>query len=94
MALNLICASLCLKRPLSSACLLSGALQAIVRCANPDQALDIPLTAPGSRSPECDALSTYSMTDLAQHESSRSETDLERNTAEVWSGSKDTTYNC
>ncbi|CAL5226049.1 g8861 [Coccomyxa viridis] len=68
--------------------------KAIVRCANPDQALDIPLTAPGSRSPECDALSTYSMTDLAQHESSRSETDLERNTAEVWSGSKDTTYNC
>lgn len=48
-----------------------------MRHASPEQALDIPLTAPGSRRSEQDVLSIYIGTDLVQREGSPSEMDPE-----------------
>ena len=58
-------------------------MQAIMRNASPEQALDIPLAAPGSRRSGDDVLSTYIITDLVQRGGSPSGMDLEGTTMEA-----------
>ena len=59
-----------------------------MRKASPEQALDILLTAPGSRRSEDDVLSTYIVTDLVQRGGSPSGMDLEGTMMEARSSSE------